>query len=147
MLGETLVDLFTNNTSDSDGEEEVTMAQARWLYTIVKELNERNNTLEAQLAVLQVVEQRLDNIEARGGSRQARLARRTAKVGRPPYFDGTRREKLQGFITQLRSYFQFYSDEFGAEYEKVLFAATYLEGRALEWFEPTQQEFLEKGLT
>ncbi len=46
MSGETLIDLFTNNTLDSDGKEEVTMAQARWLYTIVKELDERNNTLE-----------------------------------------------------------------------------------------------------
>ena len=94
MLGETLVDPFTNNTPDSDGEEEVTMAQARWLHTAVRELDERNNTLEAQLAALQVVEQRLNNMEARGGSRQAGLARRTAKVSRPPRFDKTRREEL-----------------------------------------------------
>ncbi len=70
------------------------MAQARWLYTVVRELDERNNTLEAQLAALQVVEQRLNDIEACGGSRQARPARRTAKVGRPPRFDRTRREEL-----------------------------------------------------
>ncbi len=123
------------------------MAQARQLHTAVKELNERNNMLETQLAALQVVEQRLNNIEARGRSRQARPVRWTAKVGRPPRFDRTRREELQGFITQLRSYFQFHLNEFSAKYEKVLFAATYLEGQALEWFEPTQREFLEKGLT
>ena len=147
MSGEILVDPFTNNTPDSNGEEEVTIAQARWLHTAVRELDERNNTLETQLATLQVVEQRLNDMEARGGSRQAGLARQTAKVGRPPRFDRTRQEKLQGFITQLRSYFQFYSNEFVAEYEKVLFIATYLERRALEWFEPIQREFLEKGLT
>ncbi len=147
MLSETLIDLFTNNTLDSDSEEEVTIAQARQLHTIVRELDECNNALEAQLAALQVVEQRLNDIEACGRSRQARLARQTAKVGRPSYFDGTRREELQGFITQLRSYFQFYLNEFIAKYEKVLFAATYFEGQALEWFEPTQREFLERGLT
>ncbi len=147
MLDETLVDPFTNNTPDSDSEEEITIAQARQLYTIVKELDEYNNTLETQLAILQVVEQCLDSIEARGRSRQARLARRTAKVGRPPRFDRTRREELQGFVIQLRSYFQFYSDKFSAEYEKVLFIATYLEGQALEQFEPIQQEFLKRGLT
>ena len=69
MSGETPINPFTNNTLDSDSEEEVTIAQARWLYTIVKELDERNNTLEAQLAILQVVEQRLNNIEARNRSR------------------------------------------------------------------------------
>ncbi len=47
MSGETLIDPFTNNTPDSDGEEEVTIAQARWLHTAVRELDERNNTLEA----------------------------------------------------------------------------------------------------
>ncbi len=113
------------------------MAQARWLHTIVRELDERNNTLEAQLAALQVVEQRLNDIEARGRSRQARPACQTAKVGRPPRFNRTRQKELQGFITQLRSYFQFYSNEFVTKYEKVLFTATYFEGQALEWFEPT----------
>ena len=147
MSSKTLVDPFTNNTPNSDSKEEVTIAQARQLYTIVKELNKRNNTLEVQLATLQVVEQRLNNIETRGKSRQARLAYQTAKVGRPPCFNRTRQEELQGFITQLYSYFQFHSDEFGAKYKKILFIATYLKGQALEQFEPIQQEFLEKGPT
>ena len=134
------------STPDSDDEGEVTMEQARWLHDAVNELNQRSAALEAQLAALQEVERRLNDMETRGNPRPvSNPVKRTAKVGRPPRFDGTRREELQGFVTQLRSYFQFHSNEFSDEYEKVLFAATYLEGRALEWFEPTQREFLEKS--
>ena len=124
-------------TPDLDNEEEVTIEQARWLHDAVNDLNQRNAALEAQLAALQNLEQRLNDIENYGNPRPANRGRRTAKVGRPPRFDRTKREELQGFVTQLRSYFQFHSDEFDEEFEKVLFAATYLEGRALEWFEPT----------
>ena len=63
------------------------------------------------------------------------------RVAKPPKFDGTKREELQGFLTQLRSYFKF--NHFNDAADKVLFAATYLEGRALEWFEPTQRDYLE----
>ncbi|EAQ84694.1 hypothetical protein CHGG_08708 [Chaetomium globosum CBS 148.51] len=63
------------------------------------------------------------------------------KVAKPPKFDGTKREELQGFLTQLRSYFRF--NPFNEEADKVLFAATYLEGRALEWSELTQRDYLE----
>jgi len=136
-----------NGTPDSDGEEEeVTMEQARWLHDAVQDLNQRNATLVAQIAALQTIEERLNDMEARGNPRApVTPARRNAKVGTPPRFDGTKREELQGFLTQLRSYFQFHSNEFEEDFEKVLFAATYLEGRALEWFEPTQREFLENG--
>jgi len=122
------------------------MEQARWLHDAVQDLNQRNATLVAQITALQTIEQRLNDMEARGNPRApVTPARRNAKVGTPPRFDGTKREELQGFLTQLRSYFQFHSNEFEEDFEKVLFAATYLEGRALEWFEPTQREFLENG--
>jgi hypothetical protein len=72
-------------------------------------------------------------MEARGNPRAlVAPARRNAKVGTLPRFDGTKREELQGFLTQLRSYFQFHSNEFEEDFKKVLFVATYLEGRALE---------------
>ena len=120
-------------TPDSDGEEEATMEQAKWLHDAVQDLNQRNATLVAQIAALQTIEKRLNDMEARGNPRATVTpARRNAKVGTPPRFDGTKREDLQGFLTQLRSYFQFYSDEFGEDFEKVLFVATYLEGRVLE---------------
>ncbi len=136
--------LFTA-TPDLDNEEEVTIEQARQLYNVVNDLNQRNAALEAQLAALQNLKQRLNNIENYSNPWPANCSQQTAKVGRPPRFDRTKREELQGFVTQLYSYFQFYSDKFNKEFEKVLFAATYLEGRALKWFEPTQQEFLEKS--
>ena len=132
-------------TPDSDNKEEVTIEQARQLYNAVNDLNQRNAALEAQLTALQNLEQRLNDIENYSNPWPANRGQQTAKVGRLPCFDGTKREELQGFVTQLRSYFQFYSDKFDKEFEKVLFAATYLKGRALEQFEPTQREFLEKS--
>ncbi len=132
-------------TPDSDNKEEVTIEQARQLYNAVNDLNQHNATLEAQLTALQHLEQRLNNIENYSNPRPVNCSQRTAKVGRLPCFDRTKQEELQGFVTQLRSYFQFHLDKFDKEFKKVLFAATYLKGRALKWFKPTQQEFLEKS--
>ena len=82
------------------------MEQARWLHDAVQDLNQQNATLVAQITALQTVERRLNDMEARGNPRAAAApARRNAKVGTPPRFDGTKREELQGFLTQLRSYF------------------------------------------
>jgi hypothetical protein len=88
------IDPFNNTTPDSDREEEVTAEQARWLYNAVNELNACNNALEVQLATLQIIEQRINDIENRGGNRPANSSRRTAKVGRLPRFDRTKREEL-----------------------------------------------------
>ena len=79
----------------------------------------------------------MNDIENYSNPWPANRSQQTAKVRRLPCFDRTKREELQGFVTQLCSYFQFYLDKFNKEFEKVLFTATYLEGRALEWFEPT----------
>ncbi len=92
----------TNNpfvaTPDSDGEDEVTIEHARWLHGAVNDLNQRNAALEAQLAALQAIEQRIADIETRGGGPRP-AAKRHVKVGKPLRFDGTRRDELQGFIT------------------------------------------------
>ncbi|KAK3896629.1 hypothetical protein C8A05DRAFT_20441, partial [Staphylotrichum tortipilum] len=62
-----------------------------------------------------------------GGGPSPRGGRTHLKVARPPRFDGSKREELQGFVTQLRTYFRFHAGEFGDDASKVLFAATYLE--------------------
>ena len=132
-------------TPDLDNKEEVTIEQARWLYNAVNDLNQRNAALEVQLAALQNLKQRLNDIENYSNPWPVNCGQQTAKVRRLPCFDRTKQEELQGFVTQLCSYFQFYLDKFNKEFKKVLFAATYLKGRALKQFKPTQQEFLEKS--
>ncbi len=81
-------------TPDSDNEEEVTIEQARWLYNAVNDLNQRNAALEAQLAALQNLEQRLNDIENYSNPWPANCSRQTAKVRRLPRFDRTKREEL-----------------------------------------------------
>ncbi|KAK4150019.1 hypothetical protein C8A00DRAFT_46484 [Chaetomidium leptoderma] len=67
------------------------------------------------------------------------------KLGPPPTFDGTRPEELPGFLMQLRTRFRLQRKDFGAESAKVLFAGACLRGKALEWFENTQDDYLKEA--
>jgi len=60
------------------------------------------------------------------------------KVAKPDLFYGERK-KLQMFISQLELYFFFNAPDFPDEDRKVMFAATYLQGMAAQWFEPYLQ--------
>jgi len=57
------------------------------------------------------------------------------KVAKPDLFY-RERKKLQMFISQLELYFFFNTPDFPDEDRKVMFAATYLQGTAAQWFEP-----------
>jgi len=70
-------------------------------------------------------------------------AQRT-KVAKPDLFYGERK-KLQMFISQLELYFFFNAPDFPDEDRKVMFAATYLQGTAAQWFEPYLQDRMQKA--
>ena len=70
-------------------------------------------------------------------------AQRT-KVAKPDLFYGERK-KLQMFISQLELYFFFNAPDFPDEDRKVMFAATYLQGTAAQWFEPYLQDQMQKA--
>ena len=53
------------------------------------------------------------------------------------------RNKLQGFILQLRLYVKFNGDRFRSETERVLWAVTLLEGKAMNWIEGFLEDYLE----
>jgi len=57
------------------------------------------------------------------------------KVAKPDLFY-RERKKLQMFISQLELYFFFNAPDFLDKDRKIMFAATYLQGMAAQWFEP-----------
>lgn len=93
-----------------------------------------------------LLEERLAAVEAGGGGTAPGEGPRlpNVKLGPPPTFDGTRPEELPGFLMQLRTRFKLQRKDFGTEAAKVLFAGACLRGKALEWFENTQDDYLKK---
>lgn len=89
---------------------------------VIQELMERINQLEAQ-------------ITSGPGSR--------LKVNKPTPFKGERKN-LQSFLAQMNLYFSANSSSIAVEADKVLAAATFLEGEALAWFEPYLQAWFEE---
>ncbi|KAI7909302.1 hypothetical protein M9X92_011710 [Pyricularia oryzae] len=67
--------------------------------------------------------------------------RERLKLNPPATFDGIPRQ-LKGYLVQVRTYQAFHLEIFRNETEKVVHAATFLRGRALSWFEPLLQEWL-----
>lgn len=64
------------------------------------------------------------------------------KFNSPGKFDGTP-GKLKGHLTQLKAYQMYHQGRFPAEYHKVMHAGSFLEGKALQWFEPHMAQALE----
>src|ERR1700683_1366220 len=52
------------------------------------------------------------------------------------------RNRLQGFLLQLRLYITFNGERFRSETEQVLWAVTLLEGKALDWVEGFLEDYL-----
>ncbi|KAK2772737.1 reverse transcriptase domain protein [Colletotrichum kahawae] len=63
------------------------------------------------------------------------------KLSAPITYNGTP-GTLKGFLIQVKNYQNFHHRDFANETEKVVHAATYLRGKALQWFEPIQEEYL-----
>ncbi|KAI6781552.1 Zinc knuckle [Emericellopsis cladophorae] len=63
------------------------------------------------------------------------------KPRQPGPFDSTTKD-LQGFLTQVRAYQQYFPSILRTEEDKVRHAAGCLSGAALAWFEPTLRDFV-----
>lgn len=55
---------------------------------------------------------------------------------KPSEYDGSNRNACTTFLAQLKLYMHGNAESFPTEESKVLFAATYLRGKAFSWFEP-----------
>jgi hypothetical protein len=65
-----------------------------------------------------------------------------AKMEAPSKYDGGK-EGLSGWLVQMRADLLYYEEHFVNEAQKVGYAASRLEGKALRWFEPTLKDYLE----
>lgn len=66
---------------------------------------------------------------------------RSPKICPPETFDGNQ-SRLEGFKLQVQLYFHFNSAQFGSEADKVLYASSYLRGRAARGFRPYLKDWL-----
>ena len=64
------------------------------------------------------------------------------KVGALKRYDRSR-EGLELFFSQLELYYRFNTAQFPTDQEKVLFAASYLEGLAFTWFNIYLKDYLD----
>ena len=64
------------------------------------------------------------------------------KVKPPEMYKGTRK-RLKAFFSQVELYFRFNTKQFPRDKLKVLFASTYLQGPAFNWFNSFFCSFLE----
>lgn len=81
----------------------------------------------------QQLQARIRELEANG----SRL-----KVNKPTPFNGERR-KLRTFLAQMNLYLSANAHTISGETDKVLASATFLEGEAMEWFEPYLRSWFE----
>lgn len=79
-----------------------------------------------------------------GSSHNGKDLGETLKIDSPGPFDGGA-GKLQGFLTQLRTYHRFFPGKLSNDTNKVLHAATCLTGPALAWFQPMLNDYLTKS--
>ncbi|KAL2192206.1 hypothetical protein P885DRAFT_48225 [Corynascus similis CBS 632.67] len=72
----------------------------------------------------------------------AKLERRDeskTKLEAPTKFSGDK-DELPSFLTMIQVYLRYYPEKFKDEEAKIYFVASRLEGKALQWFEPTLKD-------
>ncbi|KAK3946728.1 hypothetical protein QBC32DRAFT_388240 [Pseudoneurospora amorphoporcata] len=91
---------------------------------------------EAELRnIINILRVKINDLEAVQIIPAFSTVKSTIKLNVPPKFDGTKKEDLQGFLTQVRANLSFTHTV--DPVQQVLYAASYLTGKALEWFQPT----------
>ncbi|CAD6889707.1 unnamed protein product, partial [Tilletia caries] len=58
------------------------------------------------------------------------------KVADPPTFDGTRKKDANTFLAHVKLNFSANPSSFPTDTSKIVYAASWLRGKAFEWFEP-----------
>jgi hypothetical protein len=68
-------------------------------------------------------------------NRATETPKKKVKTGKPTKFDGTR-DKLRQWLAQMDIYIDSQEHQITNEADKVILAASFLEGKAADWFEP-----------
>ncbi|CCC14526.1 hypothetical protein SMACR_09425 [Sordaria macrospora] len=90
--------------------------------------------------IINMLRNKINDLETAQSTPASSTVKSTIKLNAPPKFDGTKKEDLQGFLTQIRANLSF--SRTVDPVQQVLYAASYLTGKALEWFQPTQADYL-----
>ncbi|MBW0574722.1 hypothetical protein O181_114437 [Austropuccinia psidii MF-1] len=89
------------------------------------------------LNIMQQMTQIMANIQAAASSEVARPpAFKTASMKAPECFDGTQTFKVRSFIQSCQLIFHNDMENFSQDRKKVLYATSFLIGRAAKWIEP-----------
>ncbi|MBW0513832.1 hypothetical protein O181_053547 [Austropuccinia psidii MF-1] len=89
------------------------------------------------LAIMQKMTQIMVNLQAASSSEASRPpAFKTPSMKEQECFDGTKTFKVRSFIQSCQLIFQNYLEDFSQDRKKVLYATSFLIGRAAKWIEP-----------
>ncbi|MBW0544400.1 hypothetical protein O181_084115 [Austropuccinia psidii MF-1] len=89
------------------------------------------------LAIMQQMTQIMANLQAASSSEASRPpAFKTPSMKAPEFFDGTQPFKVRSFIQSCQLIFHNDPENFSQDRKKVLYATSFLIGRAAKWIEP-----------
>ncbi|MBW0515646.1 hypothetical protein O181_055361 [Austropuccinia psidii MF-1] len=98
------------------------------------------------LAIRQKMTQIMANLQAASSSESSRpQAFKTRSMKAPEFFDGTQTFKVRRFIQYCKSIFHNYLENFSQYRKKVLYATSFLIGRASKWIEPYLSNLTNQG--
>ncbi|MBW0486781.1 hypothetical protein O181_026496 [Austropuccinia psidii MF-1] len=88
------------------------------------------------LAIIQQITQIMDNLQADSSSKSSRQPEfKTSSMKAPEFFDGTRPLKVRSFIQSCQLIFYNDPASFSQDRKKILYATSFLIGRATKWIE------------
>ncbi|MBW0475187.1 hypothetical protein O181_014902 [Austropuccinia psidii MF-1] len=100
-------------------------------------LTQSNQTEPSLLAIMQQMTQIMANLQAASSYEASRQTSfKTPSMKAPECFDGTQPFKLRSFIQYCKLIFHNDSENYSQERKKVLYATSFLIGRAVKWIEP-----------
>ncbi|MBW0498813.1 hypothetical protein O181_038528 [Austropuccinia psidii MF-1] len=98
------------------------------------------------LAIMQQMTENMANLQAASSSEASRpLAFRTTSMKEPECFDGTQPFKVKSFIQYCQLIFHNDKANFSQYRKKVLYATSFLIGRAERWIEPNLSSLTNQG--
>ncbi|KAL0935557.1 reverse transcriptase domain protein [Colletotrichum truncatum] len=149
-LAQEIQDQEMKEESDSDDDNEELKRQLERNNNELREMKNLFNQNVKALKELQEQARRTKELEKEVTTLRAAAnvisapveGRERLKLNTPTTFDGTPGQ-LKGYLVQIRTYQAFHINTFQNDTERVVHAATFLRGKALAWFEPLQQEWLD----
>ncbi|MBW0463005.1 hypothetical protein O181_002720 [Austropuccinia psidii MF-1] len=99
------------------------------------------------LAIMQQMTQIITNLQAALSYEASRTpALKTSSMKAPEFFDGTQPFKVRSFIQSCQCIFHNYQETFSEGRKKVLYATSFLIGRAEKWIEPSLSNLTNRDL-